>query len=116
MTGSNVKMVLFDKFHETNTCREVESLRRIGCIKELDSKVNSEVAEQLHGAYNKNKHFLNQMTPTNHIFLFRSIIDSKSIEKNKEISRKQKSNIYSLTLMELEDQFTATRTFHTTHF
>ena len=92
VTGSNVKMVLFDKFHETNTCREVESLRRIGCIKELDSKVNSEVAEQLHGAYNKNKHFLNQMTPTNHIFLFRSIIDSKNIEKNKRNLEKAKKH------------------------
>ena len=96
MTGSNVKMVLFDKFHETNTCREVESLRRIGCIKELDSKVNSEVAEQLHGAYNKNKHFLNQMTPTNHIFLFRSIIDSKSIEKNKEnLAKAKKQHLFT---------------------
>ena len=88
VTGSDVTLALFDRFHESNTCSDVEALRRIGCIKELEGKVNSEVAEQLHGSFNKDKHFLNQMTPSNHIFLFRSIIDLRNEERNKEFLRR----------------------------
>ena len=66
---------MFDRFHESNTSSEVESLRRITCVKELSGKINSETVEHLNGSYNKNRHFLNQMKPINHIFLFRSIID-----------------------------------------
>ena len=88
VTGSDVTLALFDRFHESNTCSEVEALRRIGCIKELEGKINSEVAEQLHGSFNKDKHFLNQMTASNHIFLFRSIIDLRNEERNKEFLRR----------------------------
>eukprot|EP00112_Aurelia_sp_Birch-Aquarium-sp1_P023018 Seg6701.2 transcript_id=Seg6701.2/GoldUCD/mRNA.D3Y31 product="hypothetical protein" protein_id=Seg6701.2/GoldUCD/D3Y31 len=88
VTGSDVTLALFDRFHESNTCSEVEALRRIGCIKELEGKVNSEVAEQLHGSFNKDKHFLNQMTASNHIFLFRSIIDLRNEERNQEFLRR----------------------------
>ena len=75
VTKSNIYLALFDRFHESNTNKEVEALRRIGCVRELRGKINSEVVEQLHNVFNRNKHFHNQMTPTNHIFLFKSIID-----------------------------------------
>ncbi len=42
------------------------------------------MAEQLHGSFNRNKHFLNQMSPDNHIFLFRSIIDLKNEDSNQK--------------------------------
>ncbi len=35
VSGSNVTLALFHRFHETNTASNVEVLRRIGCVKEL---------------------------------------------------------------------------------
>ena len=32
ITGSNVRLIIFDVFHQGNTKRTVESLRRIGCV------------------------------------------------------------------------------------
>ena len=87
VTGSDVTLALFDKFHESNTSSERESLRRIGCVKELRGKINSQVVEQSHGSYNKNMHFMNQMSPLNHIFLFRSIIDLQNESRNKAFIR-----------------------------
>ena len=82
VTGSNVRLALFDVFHQGNTNCNVESLRRIGCVKELKGFLNSQAAEQLHHSFNKNKHFLNQMTPLNHIFMFRSMIELRNETKN----------------------------------
>ena len=44
VTGSAVRLTLFGRFHESNTCNRVEALRRIRCIKELQGKFNGEVA------------------------------------------------------------------------
>eukprot|EP00794_Sanderia_malayensis_P020973 gene20973-23030_t len=82
VTGKNVHLALFDRFHETNTKGNTESLRRIACVKELYGVVNSEAAEQLHGEYDLNMHFRNKMKPAMHVFIFRSIIDLKNEEAN----------------------------------
>ena len=82
VTGSDSHLALFDRLHESNTKREVESLRRIACVKELFGKINSEAAEQLHGVYDLNMHFLNQMHPLTHIFMFRSLIDLSNENAN----------------------------------
>ena len=87
VTGSDVRLVLFGRFHESNTCSRVEALRRIRCIKELQGKFNREVAEQLHASFNKDKHFLNQMSPDGHIFLFRSLIDLRNEDRNQKFYR-----------------------------
>ena len=81
---SNVHMALFDRLHEKNTKSDVEALRRIRCVKELAGQMNSQVAEQLPGAYNHNTNFLNEMTPVMHIFMFRSIIDLNNEHHNME--------------------------------
>ena len=91
ITGSNVRLVLFDVFHQGNTKSTVESLRRIGCVKELKGMLNSQAAEQLHHSFNKDKHFLNQMTPLNHIFMFRSMIELRNETKNLKMSNKIKT-------------------------
>ena len=88
VTGSNVRLSLFDVFHQSNTKNDKEVLRRIGCVKELKGIVNSQAAEQLHRSFNKDKHFLNQMTPVNHIFMFRSVIELHNKEKNIKICEK----------------------------
>ena len=90
VTGSNVRLALFDVFHQSNTNSDVESLRRIGCVRELKGNLNSQAAEQLHHSFNKDKHFLNQMSPVNHIFMFRSIIEQRNEAKNLKICDKMR--------------------------
>ena len=75
ITGSDINLCLFGRFHEGNSSRDIEYLRRINNITQLNSFVNSQVQEQLHLRFDKNKSFLNMMKPANHIFLFRSIIN-----------------------------------------
>ena len=82
VTGSNNHFALFDKFHESNSSDAKEVLRRIGCVKELRGRINSEAVEQIHGMYDLNINFMNRMNPVTHIFMFRSIIDLKNEELN----------------------------------
>ena len=82
VTGNDIRLCLFDRFHEGNTSSKIESLRKIGCVIELNRIFNSEVEEQLHLKFDSNKKFLNMMTPINHIYLFRSIINYHDSNKN----------------------------------
>ena len=70
ITGSDVHLCLFDRLHEGNSSSDIEYLRRINNIPQLNSVANSQVQEQLHLRFDKNKSFLNMMKPANHIFLF----------------------------------------------
>ncbi|XP_077969268.1 HMG domain-containing protein 3-like [Styela clava] len=47
ITGSSVRMCLFDTFHQTNVTKKREILRRVGHIAELRGILNTQVAEQL---------------------------------------------------------------------
>ena len=88
VTGSDVRMSLFDVFHQGNTCSEKESLRRIACVKELKGVLNSQVCEQTHRSFNFNMNFLNRMTPVRHIFLFRTLIHLRNETKNRQLLEK----------------------------
>ena len=70
INGSDIHLCLSDRFHEGNSSSDIEYLRRINNIPQLNSVVNSQVQEQLHLRFDKNKSFLNMMKPANHIFLF----------------------------------------------
>ena len=59
VTGNDVHLCLFDKFHERNTTSKIEVLRRIGNITELSGKFNSEVEKQTHLKFDNDKNFLN---------------------------------------------------------
>ena len=48
VTGSEVHMCFFNKFHEKNMTFKIEALRRIGYITELNGKFNPKIEEQLH--------------------------------------------------------------------
>ena len=61
VTCSNVRLALFDIFHQGDTNSDEEAIRRIVCVKELKGNLNSQAAEQRHHLFNKDKHFLNQM-------------------------------------------------------
>ena len=72
VTGNDIRLCLFDRFHEGNASSEIESFRKIGCVLELNGMFNSEIEEQLHLKFDSNKKILNMTTPINHIYLFRS--------------------------------------------
>ena len=87
VTGSDVHLCLFDKFHERNTTSKTEVLRSIGNITELNGKFNSEIEEQLHLKFDNDKKKLNMMQPTTHVYLFRSIINHHNNLLNKKCLR-----------------------------
>ena len=70
VTGSDVRLCLFDKFHERNTTSKTEILRRIGNNTELNGKFSSEIEEQLLLKFDNDKKLLNMMQPTTHIYFF----------------------------------------------
>ena len=93
ITGSDIHLCLCDRFHEGNSSSHIEYLRRINNIPQLNSVVNSQVQEQLHLRFDKNKSFLNMMKPANHIFLFRSIINYYNIKQNSLLLKKLQQQI-----------------------
>ena len=76
------RLSLYDAFHERNSRVESEVLRRTRHVARLAGLLNTEVAEQLHRSLVSDRYFLNTMTPSNHIFLFRTIINEKNEQKN----------------------------------
>ena len=58
VTGSKMRLCLFDRFHETNTKRREEILRRITFVKELNGLINSQRDEQLHSSCRYDSRFL----------------------------------------------------------
>ena len=78
---ADIRLRLSDRSHEGNTSSEIASLRKIGCVLELNGMFNSKVEEQLHPKFDSNKKVLNMITPANHIYLFRSIRLSQQQQK-----------------------------------
>ncbi|XP_073787637.1 uncharacterized protein si:dkey-3n22.9 isoform X2 [Danio rerio] len=74
ITGSSDHYTLYDIFHERNTKDARDALRRIGLVPELAGWVNSQCAEQLFADMRKNNYFLNTLTPSQHIFMMRNIL------------------------------------------
>ena len=83
VTGVSDRYCLFDKLHEGNTKKEVEVLRRTEHVPELNGIINTETEEQLHNAMGRDRYFMNNMSATRHIFLFRSNVDLRNIRLNK---------------------------------
>jgi hypothetical protein len=54
---------------------EIEALWRTEHIPELNGIINTETEEQLHSAMGRDRYFMNNMSATRHIFLFRSNVD-----------------------------------------
>ena len=93
ITESDIHLCLFDRFHERNSSSDKEYLCRINNIPQLNSVVNSQVQEQLHLRFDKNKSFLNLMKSANHIFLPRSIINYYNINQNSLLLKKLQQQI-----------------------
>jgi hypothetical protein len=98
ITGSNDHFCLFDRFHKSNPQKEREVLRRVTHVRQLNGLINTQRQEQLYNVFNRDNRFLNSMMPVNHIFLFRSNIDTL----NKRINERNIHEIEQLS------SFTAT--------
>ncbi|CAJ1071563.1 uncharacterized protein LOC112141289 isoform X2 [Xyrichtys novacula] len=84
ITGSKDHYVLYDKFHQANTKDPLDVLRRIQVVPELQGTLNSQVAKQLFAVLRHNNYFLNNMGPSAHIFLMRSIIEHRNTKLNEK--------------------------------
>lgn len=73
VTKQEAHYVLYDKFHQGNTKREYEILRRIQFVPELNGYMNTQSAEQRPALLAK-KHFLDAMSPSRHITLSKAIL------------------------------------------
>ncbi|XP_071943752.1 uncharacterized protein [Antedon mediterranea] len=81
---SKSKLCLFDTFHQFNSKKEIEILRRVGLCPQLKGLLNSQVAEQLHRSRVRDVHFLNSMNASTHIFSFLNILDGHNTSLNKK--------------------------------
>ncbi|XP_072558290.1 uncharacterized protein [Paramormyrops kingsleyae] len=88
-TGSSDHYVLYDRFHEGNTKDPKEILRRIQLVPELKGWLNSQVAEQFFANMRKSNYFLNNMSPSTHVFLMRTILHHHNTHSNKQLLNKQ---------------------------
>ena len=85
VTGSERHFCLFDRFHEKNTNSEIEILRRVTIIPELNCQINTQVEEQLHRKFRESTNFLNMCSPVNHIFLFRSMLGHYNSKRDRKV-------------------------------
>ncbi|XP_065150375.1 uncharacterized protein [Paramisgurnus dabryanus] len=89
VTGSTEHYVLYDRFHEKNATDPKDILRRIQLVPELKGWFNSQVAEQFFAKMRKSNYFFNNMAPSTHVFLMRSVIHHHNTSTNKALLEKQ---------------------------
>ena len=89
VTGSSQHYVVYDKLHERNTKDPKDILRLIKIIPELQGWLNSQVAEQFFAEMRKNNYFLNNMAPSTHVLLMRSIVQHHNDKTNRQLLIRQ---------------------------
>ena len=85
------KFSLYDTFHEGDTVQKTEHLRRLCAVENLQGFINSQSAEQYNRSANCCNHFLNDMSPTNHIFVFTLLTHLRNSRVNHEFIKRMKS-------------------------
>ncbi|XP_030231361.1 uncharacterized protein LOC115557583 isoform X3 [Gadus morhua] len=85
LTGSSQHFALNDVFHQGNSKDQWEVLRKLELVPELAGLINSQCAEQLFSGMRKKNYFLNQTTPSTHIFLQRNILHHYNMARNQKI-------------------------------
>ena len=85
LTGSSQHFALNDVFHQGNSKDQCEVLRKLELVPELAGLINSQCAEQLFSGMRINNYFLNQTTPSTHIFLQRNILHHYNMARNQKI-------------------------------
>lgn len=87
-TGSAMRLLLFDRFHQNNCADPTQRLRRVDNIIQLRGRINTEVCEQLHKEFNQDAHFLNRAAAEKHLFLTRCLIDMRNRKKNNHMRKR----------------------------
>ena len=85
VTHANLRLSLYDEFHERNTKIAKEYLRRTGHILELDGVI-TETAEQLNFYLSNSIYFLDVCSPAVHLLLIRNMLAMRNNELNKRIT------------------------------
>lgn len=99
ITGSSEHYVLYDRFHEKNASDPKDILRRIQLVPELRGWLNSQVVEQFFAKMRKNNYFLNNMSPSTHVFMMRSIVHHHNTCTNTALLERQLSSGRQLQLL-----------------
>ncbi|XP_051988935.1 uncharacterized protein LOC127648319 [Xyrauchen texanus] len=99
VTGSSEHYVLYDRFHEQNATDPKDILRRIQLVPELKGWLNSQVAEQFFAKMRKSNYFFNNMTPSTHAFLMRSVIHRHNTSTNRALLERQLNSGCRLELL-----------------
>lgn len=89
VTGSKCHYALYDWFHQFNTKKAEEVLRKCSLVNEIAGIIDTQVVEQLFSSSKRDIYFINNYCPTNHLFLFRLICHLRNENKNSEQLRKQ---------------------------
>jgi hypothetical protein len=82
LTGSYSHFCSYDRFHQHNSKKAKEWLRRLDSVLQLRGKINSQVVEELFSQIQRSRFFLNQMSPINHIFIVRLMLHLRNEELN----------------------------------
>uniref|UniRef100_A0A8C9Z7V2 HMG domain-containing protein n=1 Tax=Sander lucioperca TaxID=283035 RepID=A0A8C9Z7V2_SANLU len=99
VTKSSQHYVLCDKLHEGNSKDEKDILRRIEHVPELAGQLNSQVAEQFFAKMRKNNYFINNMSPSAHIFLVRNIVHHHNgWREERQTIEKMKRNVRNVSI------------------
>lgn len=88
-TGSNSHFSLFDWFHQENCKKREEILRKSSLLAEIAGLVDTQAVEQLFSSSKRDLYFLNNMSPTNHLFVFRLICHLRNQRKNSLVNKRQ---------------------------
>ena len=100
-TGSRQHLSLYDVFHEGNCKKRTEILRRSSLLKEITGIVDTQAVEQTFSSCKKDIYFLNNLTPTNHMFVVRLIFHLRNKQKNNDKFKQQSSIFKSLSTNDL---------------
>lgn len=95
ITGSNSHFALFDWFHQDNCKKEEEILRKSSSVHEISGLVDTQAVEQLFSSCKKDLYFMNNLSPTNHLFVFRLICHLRNQKKN-TLMYKRQSNVFDI--------------------
>uniref|UniRef100_A0A673HLD4 Uncharacterized protein n=1 Tax=Sinocyclocheilus rhinocerous TaxID=307959 RepID=A0A673HLD4_9TELE len=98
VTGSSEHYVLYDRFHEKNATDPKDILRRVQLVPELKGWLNSQVAEQFFAKIRKSNYF-NNMAPSTHVFLMRSVIHRHNTSTNRALLERQLNSGRRLELL-----------------
>ena len=68
VTVSQCRVALFDRFHQNNCRKDIESLRKCSLVPERAGLINTQVVEQTLNGFKRDLYFINYYGPANQMF------------------------------------------------